>query len=94
MYVSKTGPTKVPSDGRPLADGPLGGLFFDESFLDIWQTNQVCGTRARSAWGNRALARFDHLQADFKICFSETLTWHGSGAPGQHDARVLHDSAS
>lgn len=41
MFVSKAGPSLVPSDGRTLADGPLGGMFLDQSFLEIWQTNQV-----------------------------------------------------
>jgi len=41
VFVSKAGPSLVPSDGRTLADGPLGGMFLDQSFLEIWQTNQV-----------------------------------------------------
>jgi len=41
ILVSKAGPTKSPSDGRPLADGPFGGLFFDQSLADVWATNQV-----------------------------------------------------
>jgi len=40
-YVSKTGPSKMPADGRPIAEGPLGGLFIDGSFLAIWQTNMI-----------------------------------------------------
>ena len=40
-YVSKTGPSKAPHDGRPIAEGPLGGLFIDQSFLAIWQTNMI-----------------------------------------------------
>ena len=39
--MSKTGPSKVPEDGRPVAEGPLGGLFIDKSFLEIWQTNMI-----------------------------------------------------
>jgi len=41
ILVSKAGPSKSPSDGRPLADGPYGGLFFDQSLADVWATNQV-----------------------------------------------------
>jgi len=41
ILVSKAGPSRSPSDGRPLADGPLGGLFFDQTLADVWATNQV-----------------------------------------------------
>jgi len=40
-YVSKMGPSKTPEDGRPIAEGPLGGFFIDKSFLEIWQTNMI-----------------------------------------------------
>jgi hypothetical protein len=35
------GPSKTPEDGRPMAEGPLGGFFIDKSFLEIWQTNMI-----------------------------------------------------
>ncbi len=30
-----------PGDGRPLADGPYGGLFIDEALNEVWVTNQI-----------------------------------------------------
>eukprot|EP00286_Rhodomonas_abbreviata_P022102 CAMPEP_0181315640 /NCGR_PEP_ID=MMETSP1101-20121128/15483_1 /TAXON_ID=46948 /ORGANISM="Rhodomonas abbreviata, Strain Caron Lab Isolate" /LENGTH=955 /DNA_ID=CAMNT_0023422861 /DNA_START=290 /DNA_END=3157 /DNA_ORIENTATION=+ len=39
--VSRAGPGKVPEDGRPLADGPLGGFFIDRYFMQIWFKNMV-----------------------------------------------------
>ena len=41
ILVTRSGPSLSSSDGRSLADGPLGGLFIDTNLNEVWQSKVI-----------------------------------------------------
>jgi hypothetical protein len=82
ILVTRSGPTMAPSDGRSLADGPLGGLFIDQNLNEVWQTKVIFMLLAyyvdHSSLGYKSL-NLREPKASEKLSVFQQMDLDGSG---------------